>query len=138
MRISDWSSDVCSSDLAGAIFNAYAEAGGNFIDTADVYQFGQSETILGELLQGRREDFVPATKFTRGDGPNAWPLVTGNNRKAIVASAEASLKSLKTDRHAIYCEHFPDHAPHIKDALPSLADLPRASTTSLNTLSNSP
>src|SRR3546814_12474009 len=68
-------------ETAGAIFNAYAEAGGNFIDTADVYQFGQSETILGELLQGRREDFVLATKFTRGDGPNAGPLVRSEERR---------------------------------------------------------
>ena len=79
-------------ETSKAIFEAYAGAGGNFIDTADVYQFGQSETILGELLQGRRENFVLATKFTRGDGPNTGPLVTGNSRKAMIASVEASLK----------------------------------------------
>lgn len=48
--------------MSKAIFEAYAEAGGNFIDTADIYQFGQS--LLGSLLQGRRENFVLATKFT--------------------------------------------------------------------------
>src|ERR1700742_5221708 len=51
-------------DESRRIFEAYADAGGNFIDTANGYQFGQSEEILGELLAGRREDFVLATKFT--------------------------------------------------------------------------
>ena len=73
-------------DMSKAIFNAYAEAGGNFIDTADIYQFGQSEELLGSLLEGRRENFVLATKFTRGAVPNADRLVTGNSRKAMVAS----------------------------------------------------
>lgn len=67
-------------DTSKAILNAYAEAGGNFIDTADVYEFGQSEELLGSLLEGRRENFVLATKFTRGAGPNAGLLVTGNSR----------------------------------------------------------
>tara|TARA_R110001583_G_scaffold189565_1_gene352857 strand:- start:85886 stop:86194 length:309 start_codon:yes stop_codon:yes gene_type:complete len=62
---------------AAAIFNGYAEAGGNFIDTADVYQFGQSEEILGTLLAGRRNDFVLATKYTNGAAPDANRLTTG-------------------------------------------------------------
>ena len=73
-----------------AIFNAYAEAGGNFIDTADIYQFGQSEEILGSLLAGRRENFVLATKFTRGAAADADRLVTGNSRKAMTASVEGA------------------------------------------------
>ena len=52
-------------DEARRIFERYAEAGGNFIDTADSYQFGESEEILGELLAGRRDDFVLATKYTQ-------------------------------------------------------------------------
>jgi aryl-alcohol dehydrogenase-like predicted oxidoreductase len=56
-------------DEARRIFDAYAEAGGNFIDTANGYQFGQSEEILGELLAGRRDDFVLATKFTMRTDP---------------------------------------------------------------------
>jgi aryl-alcohol dehydrogenase-like predicted oxidoreductase len=65
-------------DEAGRIFNAYAEAGGNFIDTANGYQFGQSEEILGGLLSGRRDDSVLATKFTFQTDPKAGILVTGN------------------------------------------------------------
>ncbi|EPN66204.1 oxidoreductase, aldo/keto reductase family protein, partial [Pseudomonas syringae pv. actinidiae ICMP 19096] len=64
--------------VSEAMFNAYAEAGGNFIDTADIYQFGQSEELLGALLQGRRDDFVLATKFTNGASANPGRLTTGN------------------------------------------------------------
>ncbi|KPY73459.1 Oxidoreductase, aldo/keto reductase family, partial [Pseudomonas syringae pv. spinaceae] len=56
--------------VSEAMFNTYAEAGGDFIDTADIYQFGQSEELLGTLLQGRRDDFVLATKFTNGASAN--------------------------------------------------------------------
>ena len=52
-------------DEARRIFDAYAEAGGNFIDTADSYQFGQSEELVGEFLEGRRDEFVLVTKFTQ-------------------------------------------------------------------------
>jgi diketogulonate reductase-like aldo/keto reductase len=96
-------------DTSKAVFEAYAEAGGNFIDTADVYQFGQSEELLGSLLEGRRENFVLATKFTRGAVPNADRLVRGNSRKAMVTSVEASLKRLKADRIDIYWVHYPDN-----------------------------
>ena len=68
------------------------DAGGKFIDTADIYQFGQSEELLGSLLQGRRETCVLATKYTNGAVPNADRLVTGNGRRALVASVEGSLK----------------------------------------------
>src|SRR6202789_283966 len=71
-------------DEARRIFDAYAEAGGNFIDTANGYQFGQSEEILGDLLAGRRGDFVLATKFTMRTNVNAGILATGNSRKAMV------------------------------------------------------
>ena len=77
-------------ETSKAVFNAYAEAGGNFIDTADIYQFGQSEELLGAQLAGRRENFVLASKFTNGAAPNADRLVTGNSRKAMVASVEAA------------------------------------------------
>ena len=95
-------------DEARRIFETYAEAGGNFIDTADSYQFGQSEEILGELLQGRRDDFVVATKFTQRANPKDGILVTGNSRKAMTASVEASLKRLKTDHIDLYWVHYSD------------------------------
>jgi aryl-alcohol dehydrogenase-like predicted oxidoreductase len=121
-----------------AIFDAYAEAGGNFIDTADIYQFGQSEEILGGLLQGRRENFVLATKYTNGAVPNADRLVTGNSRKAMVASIEASLRRLKTDRIDIYWVHHPDGLTPSEEIVRGLDDLARAGKILYAGLSNFP
>jgi aryl-alcohol dehydrogenase-like predicted oxidoreductase len=123
-------------DAAEAVFNGYAEAGGNFIDTADVYQFGQSEELVGKLLEGRREDFVLATKFTNGAVPNANRLVTGNSRKSMVASVEASLKRLKTDRIDIYWAHHPDGVTPIEEIVRGFEDLARAGKILYAGLSN--
>ncbi len=125
-------------DTSQAIFNAYAEAGGNFIDTADVYQFGQSEALLGTLLEGRREDFVLATKFTNGAAADANRLVTGNSRKAMVASVEASLKRLKTDRIDLYWVHHPDAVTPMEEVIRGLDDLARAGKILYAGLSNFP
>jgi aryl-alcohol dehydrogenase-like predicted oxidoreductase len=125
-------------DTAKAIFNAYAEAGGNFIDTADVYQFGQSEELLGSLLQGRRENFLLATKFTNGPSPNADRLVTGNSRKAMAASVEGSLKRLKTDRIDIYWVHHPDGVTPAEEIIRGFEDLARAGKILYAGLSNFP
>lgn len=119
-----------------AIFNAFADAGGNFIDTADIYQFGQSEEILGSLLAGRREDFVLATKFTRGAARDANRLVTGNSRKAMTASAEGSLKRLKTDRIDIYWAHYPDGVTPADEIVRGFEDLARAGKILYAGLSN--
>lgn len=123
-------------DVAESIFNAYADAGGNFIDTADIYQFGQSEELLGRLLKGRREDFVLATKFTDGAMPNANRLVTGNSRKALVASVEASLRRLKTDRIDIYWAHRPDDVTPTEEIVRGFEDLARAGKILYAGLSN--
>lgn len=125
-------------DTSTSIFNAYAEAGGNFIDTADVYQFGQSEALLGTLLQGRREDFLLASKYTSGTLPNANRLVTGNSRKAMVASVEASLKRLKTDRIDLYWVHHPDGVTPAEELIRGLDDLARAGKILYAGLSNFP
>ena len=118
------------------ILNAYADAGGNFIDTADVYQFGESEEILGRLLINRREDFFLATKFTSGSSPGANRLVTGNSRKAMVASVEASLKRLRTDRIDLYWVHHPDAVTPSEEIVRGLDDLARAGKILYAGLSN--
>lgn len=125
-------------DTAEAVFNAYAQAGGNFIDSADVYQFGQSEELLGKLLQGRREDFVLATKFTNGAVPNPNRLVIGNSRKAMAASVEASLKRLGTDRIDIYWAHWPDAVTPMEEIVRGFEDLARAGKILYAGLSNFP
>jgi aryl-alcohol dehydrogenase-like predicted oxidoreductase len=113
-------------DEARRIFDAYADAGGNFIDTANGYQFGQSEEILGGLLAGRRHDFVLATKFTMRAGPDDGILVTGNSRKAMVASVEASLKRLKTDRVDLLWAHTSDGVTPAEEIVRGFDDLVRA------------
>lgn len=125
-------------ETAAAIFNAYAEAGGNFIDTADVYQFGQSEQILGALLAGRRDDFVLATKYTNGAAPGANRLATGNSRKAMIASVEASLSRLNTDRVDVLWTHHPDGVTPIEEILRGFEDLSRAGKILYAGLSNFP
>jgi aryl-alcohol dehydrogenase-like predicted oxidoreductase len=125
-------------ETAAAIFNAYAEAGGNFIDTADVYQFGQSEQILGALLAGRRDDFVLATKYTNGAAPGANRLATGNSRRAMIASVEASLARLNTDRIDILWTHHPDGVTPIEEILRGFEDLSRAGKILYAGLSNFP
>jgi aryl-alcohol dehydrogenase-like predicted oxidoreductase len=112
-------------DEARRILDAYAEAGGNFIDTADSYQFGQSEEILGDLLQGRRDDFVVATKFTQRASPKDGILVTGNSRKAMMSSVEASLRRLKTDHIDLYWVHYSDGVTPIEEIVRGFDDLVR-------------
>lgn len=125
-------------ETSKALFNAYAEAGGNFIDTADIYQFGQSEELLGTLLTGRRENFILATKFSNGAAPDANRLVTGNSRKALVTSVEASLKRLKTDRIDLYWAHHPDGVTPIDEMIRGFEDLARAGKILYAGLSNFP
>ncbi|WP_234197407.1 MULTISPECIES: aldo/keto reductase [Pseudacidovorax] len=123
---------------SAALLDAYAAAGGNVIDTADVYQFGQSEEILGSLLAGRRDDFFLATKFSNGASPKAGPLVTGNSRRAMVASVEASLRRLKTDRIDLYWVHHPDGVTPSEEIVRGLDDLARAGKIVYAGLSNFP
>jgi aryl-alcohol dehydrogenase-like predicted oxidoreductase len=93
------------------ILDAYADAGGNVIDTAINYRGGASEEILGEVLEGRRDRFVLATKYTVSrdrDDPNA----AGNHRKNLRLSLETSLRRLRTDYIDIYWVHMWDrHTP---------------------------
>ncbi|KQT69862.1 MULTISPECIES: aldo/keto reductase [unclassified Aureimonas] len=111
---------------ARAIYDAYRGAGGNFIDTADSYQFGQSETFLGEFIGNDRDDIVLATKFALGAAPDAGLQATGNSRKTMRQSVEASLKRLKTDRIDLLWVHMPDGVTPIEEILRGLDDLARA------------
>jgi aryl-alcohol dehydrogenase-like predicted oxidoreductase len=113
-------------DESRRIFDAYADAGGNFIDTANGYQFGQSEEILSDLLAGRRDEFVLATKFTMRTDANSGILVTGNSRRAMIASVEASLKRLKTDRIDLYWAHVSDEVTPVDEIVRGFDDLVRA------------
>ena len=87
------------------MLDAYLNAGGNFIDTADVYQFGQSEEILGDLLQGIHHEVILVTKFSSGASPDTNQLHKGNSRKAMFYSVEQSLRTLKMDYIDLYWVH---------------------------------
>ncbi|MBV9794387.1 MAG: aldo/keto reductase [Actinobacteria bacterium] len=127
-------------DLAEArrIVDAYAAAGGNFIDTADAYQGGTAEEVLGEVLAGRRDEFVLATKFTRTPGPRAGSAATGNSRLIAVRSLEASLRRLRTDHVDIYWVHLPDGVTPVEEILATFDDLIRSGKIRYGGLSNFP
>ncbi|WP_116951584.1 aldo/keto reductase [Jiangella endophytica] len=107
------------------ILDTYAAAGGNLVDTANNYTDGSSESILGELLTGRRDEFVLATKYnslTRPGDPNA----AGNHRKNLVQSVEASLRRLRTDRIDVLWVHARDVFTPVPEVMRALDDLVRA------------
>jgi Aldo/keto reductase family len=78
-------------DEARKVYDAFREAGGNFIDTANVYTNGTSESFLGEFMEGHRQSVVMATKYTNA-APGTDPNAAGNHRKSMVQAVEASLK----------------------------------------------
>ncbi|MFI7102053.1 aldo/keto reductase [Streptomyces sp. NPDC050161] len=112
-------------ETSARLVDAYADAGGNFIDTANNYTGGNAETIVGELLEGRRDTFVLATKYTcanrKGD-PNA----AGSHRKNLVQSLEASLRRLRTDHVDILWVHARDHFTPVDEVMRALDDVVRA------------
>lgn len=102
----------------------FLEAGGNFVDTADVYESGVSEEIVGRAIEGVRDDLVLATKvrFPMGDGPND----VGLSRKHIMSGCEASLRRLGMDYIDLYQVHMWDAATPLDETLSALDDLVRA------------
>lgn len=109
---------------AGHIWRAAREAGINFVDTADVYNEGRSEEILGRLLRGERDEVVLATKayFPTGKDANA----RGTSRYHLVRAVEASLRRLGTDRIDLYYLHRFDDATDLHETLRAVDDLVRA------------
>jgi aryl-alcohol dehydrogenase-like predicted oxidoreductase len=105
---------------AKLVFDRYAEAGGNFIDTADSYQAGQSETYLSEFIGSERDNFVLASKFSMA---TRNMQTTGNNRKTMMRAVEESLKRLKTDRLDLYWVHLSDGYTPIEEVVRGLDDL---------------
>jgi aryl-alcohol dehydrogenase-like predicted oxidoreductase len=111
---------------AKAIFDRYRDAGGNFIDTADQYQFGQSEAMLADFIANDRDNLILATKFSLGDTADSGLHRTGNSRKAMSQSVEASLRRLKTDRIDLLWVHMPDAVTPIDEILYGLENLVQA------------
>jgi aryl-alcohol dehydrogenase-like predicted oxidoreductase len=97
---------------ARRMFERFAEAGGTLIDTAETYQHGESETLLGDFLAADRDQFVVATKYS-----------VGNDRRGMVRAVEGSLERLKTDRIDLYWVHHQDGVTPIEEVLRGLDDL---------------
>ena len=112
-------------DEAARIVERFAEAGGNFIDTANYYAGGESERIVGELIAAERERWVLSTKYTlsmRPDDPNGG----GAHRKSLVQSLEASLRRLGTDYLDLYWVHIWDVFTPVEEVVRALDDVVRA------------
>jgi len=120
-----------------AVFDAFAEAGGNFVDTADVYTGGTSERLLGEFIRAERDRYVVATKFTAGPGATD-PNAAGNSRKHMRRSLEASLKRLGTDYVDVYWVHVWDFLTPIEEVMQSFDDLVREGKVLYVGLSDAP
>jgi aryl-alcohol dehydrogenase-like predicted oxidoreductase len=111
-------------DEARKVYDAFREAGGNFIDTANLYTNGSSESFLGEFMQGHRQSVVMATKYSNS-APGTDPNAAGNQRKNMVQSVEGSLKRLCTDYIDLYWVHIWDQITPVEEVMRGLDDLVR-------------
>jgi len=114
-----------SKEESRRMFDAYAEAGGNFIDTANRYTEGTSEKYVGEFIASDRDHWVIATKYTlwmRRDDPN----FSGNHRKNMVQALDASLERLGTDYIDLYWVHAWDFTTPVAEVMRALDDMVRA------------
>lgn len=130
----DWGAQE---DASRQIFNAYREAGGNFVDTADIYSGGVSEEFVGKFIKETksREDIVLATKFgfngsssplTGSTGGAGNPHAGGAGSKNIHRALHASLRRLGTDFIDLYWMHIWDGVTPIEEIVQTLGDLVRA------------
>ncbi len=126
--------------LSFQMLNQYFEGGGNFIDTADGYQMGQSEETVGKYVveRGLRDRAVIATKFTFNFGNLGNPNAGGNGRKNIYRALEGSLRRLKTDYIDLYYLHAWDLITPVEEVVSTLTDLVREGRIRYYGLSDTP
>ncbi len=133
---SDWGWGA-DKDESQAQFDAFAEAGGNFVDTANRYTNGTAERYVGEFVAADRASFVIASKYTLSrDGRDANG--SGNHRKSLVESLEASLRRLGTDYIDIYWAHIWDPCTPIEEMMRALDDQVRAGKILYTGISDAP
>jgi aryl-alcohol dehydrogenase-like predicted oxidoreductase len=147
LRVSEYALGTANFSTSGAgagpeasrqIFEAFVAAGGTTFDTSNIYQDGQAETVLGGLLGSRRDDYVVITKYSGTRQRRPSPGTTGNSRKIMVRSLEASLRRLNTDYVDVFMPHFPDGATPIEEILAGFDDLIRSGKILHGGLSNFP
>jgi len=119
----DWGWGAAKEE-AQKVYATYREAGGNFIDTANIYTNGTSERFVGEFVKDHRESVVLATKYTNA-APGNDPNAAGNHRKSMMQSVEASLNRLQSDYIDLYWVHIWDQITPIEEVMRGLDDLVR-------------
>ena len=129
-----WGSDK---EESRTVFQAFAEAGGNFLDTANIYTNGTSETLVGEFVKGDREKWVIATKYSLNTRPGDVNAC-GNHRKNLFQAVEASLKRLGTDYIDLLWLHLWDSLTPIEEVLRAFDDLVRMGKVLYIGISDSP
>ncbi|KAJ5232999.1 hypothetical protein N7468_005955 [Penicillium chermesinum] len=136
---------ACDKDVSFKMLDFFYENGGNFIDTANVYQNGESELIVGEWMKLRenRDEVVLATKYT-----SSWQMANpkvkiqsnfgGNNKKALMSAFQASLERLQTDFVDIFYVHSWDFTTTVPEIMHTLQDLVSAGKVLYLGISNTP
>jgi aryl-alcohol dehydrogenase-like predicted oxidoreductase len=124
-------------DEARKVYDAFRDAGGNFIDTANFYTNGTSESFLGEFMEGHRQSVVLATKYTMS-APGTDPNAAGNQRKNMMQAVDTSLKRLRTDYIDLYWVHMWDQMTPVEEVMRGLDDLVRAGKVLYTGISDAP
>jgi aryl-alcohol dehydrogenase-like predicted oxidoreductase len=132
----DWGWGAAKEE-ARKVYDAFRDAGGNFIDTANIYTNGTSESLLGEFMEGHRQSVVMATKYSNSF-PGTDPNAAGNNRKNMTQAVEASLKRLRTDYIDLYWVHIWDELTPVDEVMRGLDDLVRAGKVLYTGISDAP
>jgi len=126
-----------SKDESRRIFEAYVEAGGNFVDTSNNYTNGTSEKFVGEFTKPDRDAFVLATKYSLTERKSD-PNFGGNHRKNMRRSVEGSLKRLGTDYIDLLWLHMWDYTTPVEEVMRALDDLVRAGKVLYAGISDTP
>ncbi|MFM6060613.1 MAG: aldo/keto reductase [Microcystis aeruginosa] len=129
-----WGSDK---EESRSVFQAFAEAGGNFLDTANLYTNGTSETFVGEFVKGDREKWVIATKYSLNTRPGDVNAC-GNHRKNLFQAVEASSKRLGTDYIDLLWLHIWDSLTPMEEVMRAFDDLVRMGKVLYIGISDSP
>ncbi len=108
------------------VIHCYLDAGGNFLDTADVYGTGKNEVLVGKAIAGRRQDVVLATKFANVRGPKGEFLGIRGDRQYVKEACDASLKRLGVDQIDLYYQHRVDAKTPIEETVGAMAELVQA------------
>jgi len=132
----DWGWGAPKEECARMV-EAFGQAGGNFIDTANIYTGGSSEKITGELIAPEREHWVLATKYTASTG-SADPNRGGSHRKNMVQALDASLRALGTDYIDVYWVHVWDVFTPVEEVMRGLDDLVRSGKVLYTGISDTP